>query len=358
MTEIFVFGFDGVLVRTAADGNAEFLPGVPAFLRRLKETGAGIGLVSERNSSDVRRILSSAKEIHDVFDFVAGCDTENFLWPSAGVIGYVKEHIEAVTGRSCGPENVLLVTDRAGCIAAGKGYGCVTCGILDGRDGRESVAAMNPDLSFYVMAEMEKFIGILMTDGGADKIRGYAAKNSVPVVRDDGAEFICRYIKEHNVRNILEIGGAVGYSAIKFAQSAPGIHVTTVEIDSCRAEKASENVAAFGLDGAVTVVCRDALEFETDGLFDLIFIDAAKSQYIKFFNRFCGNLAQGGVIISDNLCFHGMVDDISLTHNKSTRQLVGKIRRYREFLENSREFETEFLNIGDGISVTRKRTAV
>ncbi len=358
MTEIFVFGFDGVLVREAADGNAEFFPGVPAFLRRLKETGAGIGVVSERNSSDVRRILSSAEGIPDVFDFVAGCGTENFSWPSAEFLGYVKARIEAAAGRSCGPENVLLVTDRADCIAAGKEYGCATCGILDGRYGRETVSAMNPDFSFYVMAEMEKFIGILVSDCGAGKIRGYAAKNSVPVVRDDGAEFICRYIREHDVRNVLEIGGAVGYSAIKFAQAAPGIHVTTVEIDSCRAEKACENVAALGLDDAVTVVCCDALEFETDGLFDLIFIDAAKSQYIRFFNRFCGNLAQGGVVISDNLSFHGMVDDITLTHNKSTRQLVGKIRRYREFLESSREFETEFLNIGDGISVTRKRAAV
>ena len=86
----------------------------------------------------------------------------------------------------------------------------------------------------------------------------------------------------------------------------------------------------------------------------MIFIDAAKAQYINFFNRFSPFLAEDGVIISDNLSFHGMVEDLSLTRNYSTIKLVKKIRKYIDFLKQNSEFETEFFKVGDGIGVTRR----
>ncbi|MDE6069249.1 MAG: hypothetical protein K2F89_09935, partial [Treponemataceae bacterium] len=76
------------------------------------------------------------------------------------------------------------------------------------------------------------------------------------------------------------------------------------------------------------------------------------AQYIKFFEKFKNNLAQGGAILSDNLFFHGMVKDLSLTHNYSTKKLVKKIRKYIEFLKANEEFETQFFEQGDGISVS------
>jgi predicted O-methyltransferase YrrM len=90
--------------------------------------------------------------------------------------------------------------------------------------------------------------------------------------------------------------------------------------------------------------------------FDLIFIDAAKSQYLHFFERYKDNLNEGGVIVSDNLFFHGMVEDLSLTHNYSTKKLVKKIRKYVLFLKSNTEFDTEFFNCGDGISVSRRHS--
>ena len=98
----------------------------------------------------------------------------------------------------------------------------------------------------------------------------------------------------------------------------------------------------------------DALTTDIDGEFDVIFIDAAKAQYIKFFEKFKNNLSKDGVIITDNLSFHGMVEDLSLTRNYSTKKLVKKIRKYIEFLKANPEFKTEFFKVGDGVSLSRR----
>lgn len=188
------------------------------------------------------------------------------------------------------------------------------------------------------------------------ELQEYARKNSVPILRDGGDDFICRYIKEHNIKRILEIGTAIGYSAIKFACCSDDIRVTTIEIDIDRVIRALQNIEDFHLQDRICVIHADALLYNSiEGKFDLIFIDAAKAQYIKFFEKYKSFLADGGVIISDNLAFHGMVEDLSLTHNYSTIRLVKKIRKYVEFLKVNEEFHTDFYTEGDGISVSRRR---
>ncbi len=186
------------------------------------------------------------------------------------------------------------------------------------------------------------------------EIKTYAQKNSVPIMQDESIEFICNYIKENNVKAVLEIGSAIGYSAICFANTGPDVKVTTIEIDIDRYLKAVQNIKDFGLEDRITIFHGDALVQEIEGSFDLIFIDAAKAQYIRFFERFKKNLSAGGVIITDNLSFHGMVDDLSLTHNYSTKKLVRKIKRYVTFLKKNVEYKTEFFPLGDRIAVTRK----
>ena len=118
--------------------------------------------------------------------------------------------------------------------------------------------------------------------------------------------------------------------------------------------KSTKNVESENLSDRIELILGNALETEIDKKFDLVFIDAAKAQYIKFFEKYKENLTENGVIVSDNLSFHGMVEDLSLTHNYSTIKLVKKIRKYIEFLKNNEEFETEFFKIGDGVSVPRK----
>lgn len=183
-------------------------------------------------------------------------------------------------------------------------------------------------------------------------IKAYANREAVPIMQDEGCDFICDYIREHNVKSVLEIGTAIGYSSIRFAKQADDITVTTIELDIDRHIKAVENFKACGLENRITAIHGDALTEEIDGKFDLIFIDAAKAQYIKFFEKYKHNLSENGVIISDNLSFHGMVDDLSLTHNYSTKKLVKKIQKYVEFLKTNTEFHTDFFEVGDRIGVS------
>ncbi len=191
-----------------------------------------------------------------------------------------------------------------------------------------------------------------------DEIKKYAKDNYIPIMKDGGIEFICNYIKEHKVKSVLELGTAIGYSASEFALASPDVKITTVEIDIDKCIKAVQNFSDLGLKDRITLINKDAHFLELDEKFDLIFIDAAKAQYIKFFEQFKNNLSENGVIITDNLKFHGMVEDLSLTHNYSTKKLVKKIRKYIEFLKNNTEFSTEFFDCGDGISVSRKNQKI
>ena len=197
-----------------------------------------------------------------------------------------------------------------------------------------------------------------------DDIKLYAAKNSIPIMRDGGIDFICKYIKENKIKRILEIGTAIGFSAIEFASLAPDIFVTTIELDIDRHIKALQNIHDSGLDSRIKAINGDALKLDLQDqqkktqLFDMIFIDAAKGQYINFFEKYKANLAPDGVFISDNLSFHGMVDDLTLTHNYSTIKLVKKIRKYIDFLKQNSEFTTTFYANGDGISVSKRKSMI
>lgn len=188
------------------------------------------------------------------------------------------------------------------------------------------------------------------------KIKNCAAQNAVPIMQDEGIAFILNFIEKNGAKRILEIGTGIGYSAILFAKCAPDISVFTIESDAERYEQAKKNVASENLSQRVTCFFGDAMEFDFAEQFDLIFIDAAKAQYIPFFEKFKKNLAHGGAILSDNLFFHGMVQDLSLTHNYSTKKLVKKIRKYIAFLKANEEFETKFFEQGDGISVSVLKT--
>ena len=181
----------------------------------------------------------------------------------------------------------------------------------------------------------------------------YAKINHVPIMLKDGIEFLTDYIKKNNIKSILEIGTAIGYSSIKMALVNDDIKITTIERDSNMYNEALKNIKAFNLDNRINVIYSDALDVELNDKYDLIFIDAAKSQYIKFFNKFKDNLNTNGVIITDNLSFHGLVEDSS-NCSRNTRQLVNKIKKYIEFLKDNKEYKTEFISIGDGISITKK----
>ena len=103
----------------------------------------------------------------------------------------------------------------------------------------------------------------------------YAINNKVPIMQDDGIDFVTAYIAKKRVKTILEIGWAIGYSAIMMALSSPDVHVITIEKDRERYLEALKNVKKFNLEDRITLIFSDALEAKIDGRFDLFLIDAA-----------------------------------------------------------------------------------
>ncbi len=184
-------------------------------------------------------------------------------------------------------------------------------------------------------------------------IENYAKENNIPIMQKDGIEFLTNYIKEHNVKKILEIGCAIGYSAIRMCLVHDDISVVTVERDESRYKEAIKNIKEFNLEKRINVIFDDAFNVDLSDKFDLIFIDAAKSQYIKFFEKFKNNLSKNGVIVSDNLDFHGLVHkDLNQIESRNVRGIVRKLNNYIEFLNTNKEFKTDFYSIGDGIGIS------
>ena len=187
------------------------------------------------------------------------------------------------------------------------------------------------------------------------EIKQYALDHKVPIMVDQGIDFLTRFIEEHQVKSVLEIGTAIGYSAIMMALSSPEIKITTIERDQERYMEAVKNVKKFDLEDRITLVFNDALDVEIDGTFDLVFLDAAKGQNIRFFEKFENYLAEHGTIITDNMDFHGLVNQEEESMSRNLRGLVRKIKDYEEFLKNNENYEVKFMTIGDGIAVAIRK---
>lgn len=188
------------------------------------------------------------------------------------------------------------------------------------------------------------------------QMRNYAEEYNVPIMVDEGINFVRNYIARNDVKSILEIGTAIGYSAILMAMVRPDIQITTIERDEKRYLEAIKNIKKANMQDRIHLIYKDALEVELEEQYDLLFIDAAKAQNIKFFERFEKNLRPFGTVITDNMSFHGLVNqDEEQIESRNVRQLVRKVKDYKEFLENNQAFRTEFLEIGDGIAVSIKK---
>ena len=187
-------------------------------------------------------------------------------------------------------------------------------------------------------------------------IKREALEDNIPIMQDDTIDFITDYIADKRIKKVLEIGTAVGYSAIMMALSSPLVTVVTIENDKDRYIKALKNVKKMGLEDRIILIYNDALEVKLKEKFDLIIIDAAKSKNKEFFSHFESNLDTNGSIITDNLSFHGFVKkDLKEITSKNVRGLVKKIRAYIEFLNDNIKYNTKFYELGDGISVTERR---
>lgn len=186
------------------------------------------------------------------------------------------------------------------------------------------------------------------------EIEEYGIKNNVPIMSEDTIETIKNIITVNEFHTILEIGTAIGYSTICFA-STPGVtNITSIERDPIRSAIAVNNVKKSELKN-ITLRHTDALEIELNDKFDLIIIDAAKSQNMKFFNKFKDNLNEDGIIIIDNLSFHGYVNQTERIKSRNLRQMVNKIRKFIDFLNNNEEFTVKYIEVGDTLGVCKRK---
>ena len=187
------------------------------------------------------------------------------------------------------------------------------------------------------------------------EIEEYAKINNVPIMLPDGIEYLCNYIQDNNIKNILEVGTAIGYSAIRMFLVDDDINITTIERDIDRYHIANDNIKKFNLSDRITTILGDAIDTEVDGIYDLIFIDASKGHSIDFFNKYQKHLSKNGVIITDNLSFHGLVENESLAVTKNQKGLVKRIKKFIEFLDTNEEFVTTYVDVGDKISISRRK---
>ena len=155
---------------------------------------------------------------------------------------------------------------------------------------------------------------------------------------------------------VLEIGSAIGYSSIMMASINSDIRITTIERDKDRYDLAVFNIKKYNLDKQINIIYGDAVDTDITGMYDLIFIDAAKGKNIFFFEKYKNNLVKGGTIITDNLSFHGLVEDSDLVKTKNQRGIVNKIKNFISFLDNNEEFATEYIPVGDKIAISKRRS--
>lgn len=187
-----------------------------------------------------------------------------------------------------------------------------------------------------------------------ENLRDYGTKNNVPIMSVDSIDTIKKIVEENNIKSILEIGTAIGYSTLCFAECSSVNKITSIERDINRYNIAVSSVKESGLD-YIELICDDALNTKIDGKYDLLIIDAAKSQNMRFFNKYKENLNDNGIIIVDNLSFHGFVGNSNTIKSRNLRQMVRKIEKFIDFLDNNDEYDVKYIEVGDKLGICKKK---
>lgn len=208
--------------------------------------------------------------------------------------------------------------------------------------------------------ELQEYIDSLLQprEGLLEEMEEYAKVHDVPIMEPAGIETMLQLLRIQKPKTILEVGTAIGYSAIRMAMALHETKVVTLERDEERYRVAEGFVENAGMQGRIVQLKGDALALEDEvGIhapFDAIFIDAAKGQYRRFFEIYSPFLSPGGVIITDNILFKGLVYGPEV-ESKRLRSLVKKIDQFNRWLSSHPEYDTVILPIGDGVAVSKKR---
>lgn len=190
-----------------------------------------------------------------------------------------------------------------------------------------------------------------------NQIEKEARADAVPIIRTETQTLLRFLMAAHRPMEILEVGTAVGFSALLMQEYAPaGAHVTTIEKYEKRIPIARENFKRAGKEDTITFLCRDATEIlkELQGEYDFIFMDAAKAQYIHFLPEVTRLLKKGGLLVSDNVLQDGDVLESRFAVTRRNRTIHARMREYLYALTHHEQLETVILPVGDGVSVSTK----
>lgn len=191
------------------------------------------------------------------------------------------------------------------------------------------------------------------------EIEKYAEEHWVPIMDHVAIDALIGLLRIQKPNRILEIGSAIGYSAIRMARALPNATILTVERDTERYKKAVEYIEQGELTDRIQIIEADALELDMSEiggkLFNALFIDAAKGQYKRFFEKYSATVAPGGVIYCDNMFMHGMVLQEDADIPRRNRTMIRNLKEFTRWVMNHPNYETVLLPIGDGMLVATKK---
>ena len=195
-----------------------------------------------------------------------------------------------------------------------------------------------------------------MNEEELEKIKKHALERHIPIIMDDTLKVISEILKEKKTEKILEIGTAVGYSAICFSKYlSPNGRIDTIERDKERVEEAKENIKKVGVEEKIKIYEGDAVEIlpTLNDQYDVVFIDAAKGKYPFFLEQALRMINEKGIILADNILYKGYV--MSDYNKHKQRTAVTHLRQYIKEITENEELETQILEVGDGLAVSRKK---
>jgi predicted O-methyltransferase YrrM len=186
-------------------------------------------------------------------------------------------------------------------------------------------------------------------------IKQKAIDDLVPIMSDESIDFIVTSLQKYQCKSVLEVGTAVGFSALSIASLIPDIKITTIERDESRYAQAIKNIEKIDFRHQVSSVLADAHDYQCTQTFDALIIDAAKAQNKTFFDRFFPFIKPRGIVIVDNLDFHGHNKNAeTLTDRRNLRQMVNKIRAFEDYVNNREDLVVERVLIGDGMMLIQR----
>ncbi|HWL23028.1 MAG TPA: O-methyltransferase [Ureibacillus sp.] len=189
------------------------------------------------------------------------------------------------------------------------------------------------------------------------EMESYATENHVPIMQLPAIEVLNQLLLIQKPKNILEIGTAIGYSAIRMALTLQDSKIVTIERDAERVVLARDFISRSEVANQITVIEGDALEVdvEPDTTFDAVFIDAAKGQYMRFFEKFSPLVPSGGVLYIDNMYMHGLSDLKLEDVPRRKRTMIRNLKVFADWIMNHEEYHSTFFPVGDGLLICLKR---